>query len=40
MVKVDGSGGNSRLIQVHDLNKKYRRGGEEFNVLQWLPVEL
>src|ERR1700757_3513692 len=40
MVKVDGSGGNSSLIQVRDLNKRYRRGGEEIHVLQGLNLDV
>jgi len=30
MVKVDGSGGNSSLIQVRDLDKTYRRVVKRF----------
>ncbi|HXY00655.1 MAG TPA: ABC transporter ATP-binding protein [Candidatus Limnocylindrales bacterium] len=40
MVKVDGSGGDSSLIQVRDLDKKYRRGGEEIHVLQGLNLDV
>jgi putative ABC transport system ATP-binding protein len=40
MVKVDGSGGNARLIQVRDLDKTYRRGGEEIHVLQGLNLDV
>lgn len=40
MVKVDGSGGDSGLIQVRDLDKKYRRGGEEIHVLQGLNLDV
>jgi putative ABC transport system ATP-binding protein len=40
MVKVDGSGGNSGLIQVRDLDKTYRRGGEEIHVLQGLNLDV
>jgi putative ABC transport system ATP-binding protein len=40
MVKVDGSGGNSSLIQVRDLDKRYRRGGEEIHVLQGLNLDV
>jgi putative ABC transport system ATP-binding protein len=39
MVKVDGSGG-SGLIQVRDLDKTYRRGGEEIHVLQGLNLDV
>src|ERR1700746_267875 len=40
MVKVDGSGGSSSLIQVRDLDKTYRRGGEEIHVLQGLNLDV
>ncbi len=40
MVKVDGSGGQSSLIQVRDLDKTYRRGGEEIDVLQGLNLDV
>jgi putative ABC transport system ATP-binding protein len=44
MVKVDGTGvnigGNSSLIQVRDLDKTYRRGGEEIHVLQGLNLDV
>jgi putative ABC transport system ATP-binding protein len=40
MVKVDGSGGQTSLIQVRDLDKKYRRGGEEIHVLQGLNLDV
>jgi putative ABC transport system ATP-binding protein len=44
MVKVDGtgvnSGANSSLIQVRDLDKTYRRGGEEIHVLQGLNLDV
>lgn len=40
MVNVDGSGGNSSLIQVRDLDKKYKRGGEEIHVLQGLNLDV
>src|ERR1700675_5101353 len=40
MVKVDGSGGNSSLIQVADLGKTYCRGGEEIHVLQGLNLDV
>src|SRR5947207_5330439 len=39
MVRVDGRG-NSSLIQVRDLNKTYRRGGEEIHVLQGLNLDV
>jgi putative ABC transport system ATP-binding protein len=40
MVKVDGSGGQTSLIQARDLDKKYRRGGEEIHVLQGLNLDV
>jgi putative ABC transport system ATP-binding protein len=40
MVHVDGSGGNGGLIQVRDLDKTYRRGGEEIHVLQGLNLDV
>lgn len=40
MVKVDGSGSQSSLIQVRDLDKTYRRGGEEIDVLQGLNLDV
>src|ERR1700737_4113506 len=40
MVKVDGSGNRDSLIQVRDLDKTYRRGGEEIQVLQRLNLDV
>ncbi len=40
MVKVDGSGDQSSLIQARDLHKTYRRGGEEIDVLQGLNLNV
>jgi putative ABC transport system ATP-binding protein len=40
MVKVDGSGGGNGLISVRDLDKTYRRGGEEIHVLQGLNLDV
>ena len=40
MVKVDGSGGKASLIKVRDLDKTYRRGGEEIHVLQGLNLDV
>ena len=40
MVKVDGNDGDSSLIQVRDLDKTYRRGGEEIHVLQGLNLDV
>ena len=39
MVNVDGSG-NASLIQVRDLDKKYKRGEEEIHVLQGLNLDV
>ena len=36
MVRVDGNATEAGLIQVRDLDKKYRRGGEDIHVLQGL----
>ena len=40
MVKVDGSGSGKSLIQVRDLDKTYRRAGEEIHVLQGLNLDV
>jgi putative ABC transport system ATP-binding protein len=40
MVKVDGSGNGKSLIQVRDLDKTYRRAGEEIHVLQGLNLDV
>jgi putative ABC transport system ATP-binding protein len=40
MVKVDGSGGNASLVKVRDLDKTYRRGGEDIHVLQGLNLDV
>ena len=43
MVRVDGKGGtgaNGSLIQVRGLDKKYRRGGEDIDVLQGLNLDV
>jgi len=40
MVKVDGSGDAASLIQVRDLDKTYRRGGEDIDVLQGLNLDV
>jgi putative ABC transport system ATP-binding protein len=39
MVRVDGNG-NHALISVRDLDKTYRRGGEEIHVLQGLNLDV
>src|SRR5215475_11607819 len=40
MVRVDGGAGNSGLITVRGLDKKYYRGGEEIHVLQGLNLDV
>jgi putative ABC transport system ATP-binding protein len=40
MVKVDGSGAQSSLIQVRDLDKTYSRGGQPIDVLQGLNLDV
>ncbi len=40
MVRVDGRGNNSGLIQVRGLDKKYQRGGDEIHVLQGLNLDV
>ena len=40
MVKVDGSNEANALIQVRDLDKIYKRGGEEIHVLQGLNLSV
>jgi putative ABC transport system ATP-binding protein len=40
MVRVDGTGKSNSLIQVRDLDKTYRRGGEEIHVLQSLNLDV
>lgn len=40
MVKVDGSGNAKSLIQVRDLDKTYKRAGEEIHVLQGLNLDV
>jgi putative ABC transport system ATP-binding protein len=40
MVRVDGKGGADSLIQVRGLDKKYRRGGEDIDVLQGLNLDV
>jgi putative ABC transport system ATP-binding protein len=40
MVRVDGRGNSSSLISARGLNKKYRRGGEEIQVLQGLNLDV
>jgi putative ABC transport system ATP-binding protein len=40
MVRVDGVGQSSSLIQVRDLDKTYRRAGEDIRVLQGLNLDV
>src|SRR5438094_7038113 len=40
MVSVNNNGHSSALIQVRGLNKTYRRGGEEIQVLQGLNLDV
>ena len=40
MVKVDGNGGQAGLIHARDLDKTYRRGGEDIDVLQGLNLDV
>jgi len=40
MVGVDGRGTSKSLIQVRDLGKTYRRGGEDIHVLQELNLDV
>ncbi|HTV58078.1 MAG TPA: ABC transporter ATP-binding protein [Verrucomicrobiae bacterium] len=40
MVRVDGREGKDSLIQVRGLDKKYRRGGEDIDVLQGLNLDV
>src|SRR6202045_1775599 len=40
MVRVDGTGRSNSLIQVRGLDKTYRRGGEEIQVLQRLNFDV
>src|ERR1700758_526366 len=40
MIRVDGRGNGNALIQVRGLDKTYRRGGEEIQVLQRLNLDV
>src|SRR5512135_1873854 len=40
MVRVDGTGKSNAQIQVRGLDKTYRRGGEEIDVLQGLNLDV
>lgn len=40
MVRVDGTNGSGSLIQVRDLDKQYKRGGEVIDVLQGLNLDV
>ncbi len=40
MVRVDGNGAVGSLIQVRGLDKTYRRGSEDIDVLQGLNLDV
>src|SRR5262249_55657585 len=40
MIRVDGNGVSSSLIKVRGINKTYRRGGEQIQVLQGLNLDV
>jgi putative ABC transport system ATP-binding protein len=40
MIRVDGRSDSSRVIKVRGLNKTYRRGGEQIQVLQGLNLDV
>src|SRR5512137_3157378 len=40
MIRVDNTGTSSALIQVRGVNKTYRRGGENIQVLQGLNLDV
>ena len=40
MIRVDASGPSSALIQVRNLDKRYRRGDEDIHVLQGLNLDV
>ena len=40
MIRVDNNGSSSALIQVRGVNKTYRRGGENIQVLQGLNLDV
>src|ERR1700749_2197766 len=40
MIRVDGRSDSSSLIKVRGLNKTYRRGGEQIQVLQGLNLDV
>src|ERR1700757_3199449 len=40
MVSVNNNGSSSSLVQVRGLNKTYRRGGEQIQVLQGLNLDV
>src|SRR5574337_1175359 len=40
MVRVDGRGNGTGLVQVRGLDKRYQRGGEEIHVLQGLTLDV
>ncbi len=40
MVRVDGKGGSDSLIKIRGLDKQYKRGGENIDVLQGLNLDV
>jgi putative ABC transport system ATP-binding protein len=40
MVRIDGDRGSTSLVRVRGLDKKYRRGGEDVDVLQGLNLDV
>src|SRR5690242_21826982 len=40
MVRIDGGGSGSSLVQVRGVDKKYVRGSEEIHVLQGLNLDV
>ena len=40
MIRVDNTGSSNALIQVRGVNKTYRRGGENIQVLQGLNLDV
>ena len=40
MVRVDGKGSSESLIKIRGLDKQYKRGGENIDVLQGLNLDV
>jgi putative ABC transport system ATP-binding protein len=40
MITIDGRGDSNAILQVRDLDKRYRRGSEEIHVLQGLNLDV